>query len=89
MKQESLKNENLVESGGLVILGCTRAHLAGSREAGPASCQRGKGKHRGAESETVLLSKSAQPSRGDQPEKSTVPGWGLGQCSAGQAALAN
>lgn len=57
----------------------------GSLEAGPATRQRGKGKRRREDPETVLLlSKSPQPPRGDQPERSTVPGWGPGKCSAGQ-----
>lgn len=44
-KQGSYKKENLVESEGLA-LGCARAHVAGSLEAGPAFHQRRKGKHR-------------------------------------------
>lgn len=73
-----------MESGGLG-LGCARAQLAGSLEAGPATHQRGKGKHRSEKPETVLLlPKAALRPRRDRPERSTAPGWGLGRCSAGQ-----
>lgn len=49
-------------------MGCIRAQLAGSLGANTATHQRGKGKHRSKETETVL-SKSAQPPREDQTER--------------------